>query len=126
MAGREGVPVLPATPPRGDSARSMAEAVADGSLDAAVMAAELARLWRDHRPETMAFWRSALAELRTGILTADLVVSLVADASRKGVTLRSRQFSKALGSELRARRAKNRPPGTLSTTPAAGERTSPP
>ena len=101
----------------GASALELARAVAGGG-DVGPLVDHLAARWKDRKPETLSFWRSALAELSTGLVTPELVAGLVADADRRGVGLRSHQFSRALGSELSAARKKTG--RRVSRTPTAG------
>ena len=120
---RDAPPARAAADPAG-----LARQLGAGPAAASRLAEDLGRRWRDRKPETLAFWASGLAEVSTGLLTADLVVGLIRDADRPGVRSRSREFSASLGKALvAARRAKNRPGcGLRSFTPAgAGKPTSP-
>jgi hypothetical protein len=75
----------------------------------------LSARWRDWKPETRAFWRSAFAELRTGLLAIDEFKGLIRDADRREVKRKSRKFSSDLGEVLAARR--HRPPGPAPQCP---------
>ena len=115
-------------PPRGAEIPELVRALEGSGPQAVVdLVAALGDRWKDRKPETLAFWTSALAEVGAGLLSVDLVAALVKDADRPTVKHKARQFSQALGQELAAARQaqKNRLPGGRQTAPAGGQKASP-